>query len=59
MLFYTKGFSERMCIAMEHIFSVPAKLARYDTVVCGGGLAGVAAALYHLKKNNPNKQHHH
>lgn len=30
---------------MEHIFSVPAKLARYDTVVCGGGLAGVAAAV--------------
>ena len=22
------------------------------------GIAGVAAALYHLKKNNPNKQHH-
>lgn len=22
------------------------------------GIAGVAAALYHLKKSNPNKQHH-
>ena len=23
------------------------------------GVAGVAAALYHLKKNTPHKQHHH
>jgi len=30
---------------MEHVFSVPAKVMRYDTVVCGGGVAGVAAAV--------------
>ena len=23
------------------------------------GVASVATALYYLKKNNPNKQHHH
>ena len=30
---------------MEYLFSVPAQVRSYDVVVCGGGLAGVAAAL--------------
>ena len=30
---------------MEHMFSVPAQVRRYDVVVCGGGFAGVAAAV--------------
>lgn len=30
---------------MEHVFSISAQVRSYDVVVCGGGLAGVAAAM--------------